>query len=88
MNAPLSDLVEEEGEPPSLFLQLTSQLSLTELLAIMQGNFGAIEGMNRKLKDLLMKQMNQQDTAENRKKLADKEATKFKTYLTIPSQIQ
>jgi len=55
LNEPLSSYVGEEGIPESIFLDLTSQLSLTEMLAIMQGNFDAIQGMNQKLKDALMK---------------------------------
>jgi len=53
---------EGEGEPESLFMQLTSQLSLTELLAVMQGNFGAIQGMHRKLKTVLIKKMGGEDS--------------------------
>ncbi len=34
-----------------------------------------------------MKQMNGQDNADNRKKLASQEAEKFKTYLTVPREI-
>lgn len=46
MEVPINQLVpgeeEDEQEQESLFMQLTSQFSLTELLAVMQGNFGAI----------------------------------------------
>ena len=37
LNQPISNYIEgsEEDQPESLFLQLTSQLSLTEMLAIM-----------------------------------------------------
>ena len=36
LDQPISTLVpEEEGEPTSLFMQLTSQLSLSEMLALM-----------------------------------------------------
>ena len=56
LNAPISDLTESEGaEAESLFVQLTSQLSLVEILALMQGNFGAIQGLNMKLKNVLLK---------------------------------
>jgi hypothetical protein len=43
-------------------MQLTSQLSMTELLALMQGNFGAIQGMNNRMKTVLLKKMEGIDT--------------------------
>jgi hypothetical protein len=45
MDQPISSLVEEE-ETGSLFVQLTSSLSLSEMLAVMQGNLAAIAGLN------------------------------------------
>lgn len=57
------------------------------MLALLQGNFGFIQGMNRRLKDLLIKEMGNKDTPENRKKLADKECQKFKDLITIPTEI-
>ena len=56
------------------------------MLALMQGNFGAISGLNSKMRKVLMQKMNQVDTAENRKRLVDAEAEKFKTYLFIPTE--
>lgn len=48
LNAPISNLVGATGEaqPESLFMKLTAQLSLTDMLAMMQGNFGAISGLH------------------------------------------
>lgn len=40
---------------------------MVELLALMQGNFGAIEGINRKFKHVLITRMGGQDTEERRK---------------------
>jgi hypothetical protein len=65
LERPIGELVpegSEEEEPDSLFMQLTSQLSMTELLALMQGNFGAIQGMNKRLKKVLLKKMGGKDT--------------------------
>jgi hypothetical protein len=61
----------EDEEPESLFMQLTSQLSLTELLALMQGNFGAVNGIHRKFKPILLKRMGGEDTPQKRKLLID-----------------
>ena len=65
-------------------MQLTSQLSLTELLALMQGNLGAITGMNQKLRNVVMKKMGDEDTPEKRRSAASQEADKFKAMLFVP----
>lgn len=67
-------------------MQLTSQLSLVEMLGLMQGNFGAIQGLSRKLKDTLQKNVGT-DTPDNRKKLANKEADKLKSLITVSPQV-
>ena len=53
----------------------------------MQSNFGALQGMYQKLKNVLIKNMNNQDTPENRKALAEKEGAKLKTFITIPTEV-
>eukprot|EP00347_Sterkiella_histriomuscorum_P022410 403338593 len=89
LDQPIINYMDESAEeqPESMFLQLTSQLSLQEMLAIMQSNFGALQGMYRKLKNVLIKNMNNQDTPENRKALAEKEGAKLKTFITIPTEV-
>ena len=44
MDQPISSLVDQEDldSTESLFMQMTAQLSLTEMLALAQGNFGVI----------------------------------------------
>jgi len=43
MDVPINEIVEGgNDEEESLFMQLTSQLSLTEMLAVFQGNFGVV----------------------------------------------
>jgi len=69
-------------------MQLTSQLSLTEMLAVMQGNFGAIQGVHRKLKTVLMKRMGGQDDPIKRKKLVEEESAKFKALLFVPREVE
>lgn len=69
-------------------MQLTSQLSLSEMLALMQGNLGAITGLHKKLKDILLKKMNQEDTPAKRKELAEGEAKKFNEVLFVPNEVQ
>ena len=87
LDQPISSLVSDEEQPESLFVQLTSSLSLTEMLALMQGNLGAISGMSKKLKTVLLKKI-ELDTAEKRKALAQGEADKFKSFLFVPSEVQ
>jgi len=53
----------------------------------MQGNLGAISGMSKKLKTVLLKKI-ELDTAEKRKALAQGEADKFKSFLFVPSEVQ
>ena len=72
MDVPISEIVpdQQEGgeESESLFMQMTSQLSLTEMLAVFQGNFGAVQGMTRKLKKVLLeKRLKGEDTSVSRK---------------------
>lgn len=69
-------------------MSLTSQLSLTELLALMQGNFGAVSGLHTKFKSVLIKKMGGQDTPEKRKELIEKEAEKFKGLLFVPREVE
>jgi hypothetical protein len=60
-------------------MQLTSQLSLSELLAIFQGNLGAVTGLNSKFKNVLLnKKLKGNDTTSTRKELIEKEAEKLK----------
>ena len=88
MNAPISSLVdEEEDETQSLFMQLTSSLSLAEMLAVMQGNLGAIQGLNQKLRNILLNKMDGVDTPDKRRELAEGEAEKFKSMLFIPGEV-
>jgi hypothetical protein len=88
MNAPISSLVdEEEDETQSLFMQLTSSLSLAEMLAVMQGNLGAIQGLNQKLRNILLSKMDGVDTPDKRRELAEGEAEKFKSMLFIPGEV-
>jgi hypothetical protein len=69
-------------------MKMTSQLSMIDMLSLAQGNFGAIQGLNRKIKNVLLNEMKGQDTPENRKKLADTEAEKFKSSLMIPDSLK
>ena len=86
LNAPLSSLVDEEekDEGQSLFMQMTSQLSLSEMLAIFQGNLDVIQGLHPRLKALLIKKMGGVDTPDKRTILTWNEAEKFKAMLFIP----
>jgi hypothetical protein len=86
INAPISSLVEED-DAESLFVQLTSSLSPFEMMALMQGNLSAIQGINQKLKTVLIKRMGGQDSQQKRKTLVETEATKFKEFLKIPNEI-
>ena len=74
------DLLESE----SIFVKLTSQLSISEMLAIFQGNLGAVQGLSRKLKNVLLDELDNEDTPEKRRLLATREGDKFKTMLKIP----
>lgn len=70
MDRPINQIIPdaEEEAPESLFMQLTSQLSLSEMLAIFQGNFGAVQGMSRKFKKVLLdKKLKGEDTPAKRK---------------------
>lgn len=40
------------------------------------------------MKDLLMKELEGNDTTENRKKLAEKEAEKFKAQMVVPTEVE
>jgi C4-type Zn-finger protein len=60
---------------------------MVELLALMQGNFGAIEGINRKFKQVLLKRMGGQDTEEKRKELAQVEGDRLKQMMFIPPEV-
>lgn len=73
INQPISSLSDEE-ESDSLFVQLTSSLSLSEMLALMQGNLAAITGLHSKLRAVLLKKMEGGvDSQNNRKALAEGE---------------
>ncbi len=69
-------------------MKLTSQLSLTELLALMQGNFGAVNGIHRKFKPILLKRMGGEDTPYKRKLLIEQESEKFKALLFVPREVE
>lgn len=88
LDQPISDLVCDEEAPESLFVQLTSALSLTDMLAIMQGNIGAIQGLGKKLQSVLIKKMGGSDTPDKRKALAQGEADKFKASLKVHPSVQ
>jgi hypothetical protein len=68
VDQPISSLAEED-ESDSLFVQLTSSLSMGEMFALIQGNFSAITGINQKLKTVLLKKMGGDDSAEKRKEV-------------------
>lgn len=91
MDRPISQIIPEaeEEEPESLFMQLTSQLSLAEMLAVFQGNFGAVQGMNRKFKKVLLdKKLKGEDTPAKRKQLIDSEGEKLKNLLFVPDAVK
>ena len=93
MDVPISEIVpdQQEGgeESESLFMQMTSQLSLTEMLAVFQGNFGAVQGMTRKLKKVLLeKRLKGEDTSVSRKQLIESEGDKLKNLLFVPNEIK
>lgn len=69
-------------------MQLTSSLSLSEMLAVMQGNLGAITGLNQKLRTILLKKLGNEDSAQRRQQVAMEEAAKFKALLKIPEAIR
>ena len=60
-----------------------------EMLALLQGNYGVIQGLATKMRTVLTKNMVVSvDTPENRRALAAKEGEKAKAMITIPRQIQ
>lgn len=59
------------------------------MLAIFQGNFGAVQGMNKKLKKVLLeKKLKGDDSPASRKKLTDVEGEKLKALLFVPDEIK
>lgn len=91
MDRPINQIIpDSEGEEPeSLFMQLTSQLSLAEMLAIFQGNFGAVQGINRKFKNVLLdKRLKKDDTPAKRKQLIESEGEKLKNLLFVPDAVK
>ena len=90
INQIIPDAEEEEGEgSESLFMQLTSQLSLAEMLAIFQGNFGAVQGINKKFKNVLLdKRLKGDDTPAKRKQLIETEGEKLKNLLFVPDSVK
>jgi hypothetical protein len=48
---------------------------------------GAIQGLNNKLRTILLKKMGGMDTPELRKSLAEGEAEKFKSFLFVPPEV-
>ena len=59
------------------------------MLALLQGNYGVIQGLATKMKTVLTRNMiGGVDSAENRRALATKEGEKLKALITVPRQIQ
>lgn len=58
------------------------------MLALMQGNLGAISGLNTKLKAVLTRIMGGTDTPQKRKEIVEQEAAKLKALLEVPAEIQ
>ena len=58
------------------------------MLALMQGNLGAITGIHRRFRDVLIKYMGGADTPDARKQLTEAESEKLKSMFNIPDEIK
>lgn len=54
----------------------------------MQGNLGAVQGLNSRLKSVLLKEMDNKDTPENRKSLAEREKENLLPLIIIPREVE
>ena len=54
----------------------------------MQGNFGAITGIHRRFKEVLIKYMGGEDTPAARKELVDTESEQLKAMFNVPEEIK